>query len=73
MSLQHLHLHVEDRAIAEAVYFLWFDLRVQQRLNDTVVMADERDFLLALTEEPSPAPVTSRFHFELGRGGSCVA
>ncbi|MDB5816259.1 MAG: Glyoxalase/bleomycin resistance protein/dioxygenase [Rhodocyclales bacterium] len=63
MSLQHLHLYVEDRLIAETFYSSWFGLRVQRHSDDTVVMADERDFLLALTEDPSPAPVTSRFHF----------
>jgi catechol-2,3-dioxygenase len=63
MSLQHLHLYVEDRAIAEAFYTTWFGLRALRRTDDTVVMVDERDFLLALTEEPALLSAPTRLHF----------
>jgi catechol-2,3-dioxygenase len=68
MSLQHLHLHVRDRAIAERWYASWFDLRVLRRGSEITFMRDERDFLLALAADAAPGamPPWFRFGFRLG-------
>jgi len=63
MALQHLHLHVRDRYVAERFYEGWFGLGMQRRGSQTSFMTDERGFLLALMSDPSPAPLPPWFHF----------
>jgi catechol 2,3-dioxygenase-like lactoylglutathione lyase family enzyme len=63
MHLQHLHLHVRDRAVAERFYAAWLGMKTQRRGGEITFMTDERDFLLALMEDASPAPMPPWFHF----------
>ena len=63
MPLQHLHLHVRDRALAEAFYTAWFGMSVQRHGSEITFMNDEHDFLFALMDDPAPAPMPPWFHF----------
>lgn len=63
MSLQHLHLHVRDRTLAEQYYAAWFGMTVQRRGSEITFMNDEREFLLALMDDASPEPMPPWFHF----------
>ena len=63
MSLQHLHLHVRDRSRAEQFYASWFGMNVQRHGGEITFMTDEREFLLALMDDASPAPKPPWFHF----------
>jgi catechol-2,3-dioxygenase len=63
MALQHLHLHVRDRARSEAFYAAWFGMAVQRRGSEISFMTDEREFLLALMDDAAPAPLPAWFHF----------
>jgi catechol-2,3-dioxygenase len=63
VSLQHLHLHVADRARAETFYISWFGMNVQRRGSEITFMNDERDFLLALMHDPAAASLPPWFHF----------
>lgn len=63
MALQHLHLHVRDRYVAERFYEAWFGLGMQRRGSETSFMTDGRGFLLALMPDWSPAPMPPWFHF----------
>ncbi len=63
MSLQHLHLHVRNRALAQDFYARWFGLCLQRQLEDISFMTDQRDFLLALMDDAAPAAMPSWFHF----------
>ena len=63
MALQHLHLHVRDRAAARAFYAEWFRLRTVREDGEIVFMTDERAFLLALADDPAPAAMPPWFHF----------
>ncbi len=63
MALEHLHLHVRDRYVAERFYEAWFGLRMQRRGSEISFMTDERGFLLALMQDWSPAPMPPWFHF----------
>src|SRR5438105_605840 len=63
MALQHLHLHVRDRAVSERFYSSWFGMNVQRRGSEITFMTDEREFLLALMDDAAPAPMPSWFHF----------
>jgi len=63
MSLQHLHLHVRDRAITERFYASWFGMTLQRRGSDITFMTDDRQFLLALMHDDAPAPMPAWFHF----------
>jgi catechol 2,3-dioxygenase-like lactoylglutathione lyase family enzyme len=63
MDISHLHLHVGDRAQAEAFYRRWFGLATQRSDDEITFMTGDRDFLLALMDDPAPAPVPPWFHF----------
>lgn len=63
MSLQHLHLHVRDRTIAERFYAAWFGMELQRRGTEITFMTDDRQFLLALMHDDAPAPMPPWFHF----------
>lgn len=63
MALQHLHLHVRDRCVAERFYEAWFGMGMQRRGSAISFMTDDRGFLLALMSDPMPAPLPPWFHF----------
>lgn len=63
MDLTHLHLHVRNRARAEAFYRQWFGLRVVSGDDSITFMRGDRDFLLALMEDPAPGTMPPWFHF----------
>lgn len=63
MSIQHLHLHVRDRTLAEHFYASWFGMTVQRRASEITFMTDEREFLFALMDDAAPAPMPPWFHF----------
>ena len=63
MDISHLHLHVRDRALAEGFYRRWFGLATKRSDDDITFMTGDRDFLLALMHDPTPAPVPPWFHF----------
>ena len=63
MDITHLHLNTRDRARAEAFYRTWFGLTVKNRGETITFMKGERDFLLALMDDPAPEPPPSWFHF----------
>jgi len=72
MSLRHLHLHVRDRALAVAFYASWFGMQTQRIGSQITFMTDDREFLLALMQDPSPTPMPTWFHFGF-RLGSAAA
>jgi catechol-2,3-dioxygenase len=63
MALNHLHLHVRDRSVAENFYSSWFGMHVQRQLDEITFMTDEQEFLLALMHDPGAAPLPPWFHF----------
>jgi catechol 2,3-dioxygenase-like lactoylglutathione lyase family enzyme len=63
MNLEHLHLHVRDRAAAERFYADWFGMRIARRGQHLTFMTDGGGFDLALGEEASPTPLPPWFHF----------
>ena len=63
MDVSHLHLHVRDRARAEAFYRRWFGLATKRSDDEITFMTGDRDFLLALMHDSAPAPVPAWFHF----------
>jgi catechol-2,3-dioxygenase len=63
MALDHMHLHVRDRSVAEEFYSSWFGMHVQRHGTEITFMTDERDFLLALMHDPAAAPLPAWFHF----------
>ncbi len=73
MSLQHLHLYVRNRASAEQFYAEWFGMRIQHRGSDTTVLVDDRDFFLALSDDPSPQTSSMHFGFKLGSAAEVLS
>jgi len=63
MNLLHLHLHVRDRAAAEAFYARWFSMSIARRGASLSFMTDDAGFELALAEDREPAPMPRWFHF----------
>lgn len=63
VDISHLHLHVRDRALAEAFYRRWFGLVTKSADDAITFMTGDRDFLLALMSDPSPTPMPPSFHF----------
>jgi catechol-2,3-dioxygenase len=63
MELNHLHLHVRDRSRAQHFYALWFGMTVQRQSEEITFMVDDRQFLLALMDDPAPTPLPPWFHF----------
>jgi catechol-2,3-dioxygenase len=63
MALNHLHLHVRERSVAEDFYSTWFGMAVQREGTEITFMTDESDFLLALMHDPAAAPLPPWFHF----------
>ena len=63
MKLAHLHLHVRDRAAAEAFYASWFGMSAARRGSSLTFMTDDAGFELALMEDRDPASMPSWFHF----------
>ena len=63
MDITHLHLNTRDRVRAEAFYRTWFGLTVKKHGETLSFMKGERDFLLALMDDPAPEPAPSWFHF----------
>jgi catechol 2,3-dioxygenase-like lactoylglutathione lyase family enzyme len=63
MDITHLHLHVRDRARSEAFYARWLGLAHAFGAEGITFMTGERDFLLALMDDPAPAPMPAWFHF----------
>ena len=63
MDITHLHLHVRDRARSEAFYARWLGLRNAFGSEGITFMNGERDFLLALMDDPSPGSLPAWFHF----------
>ena len=58
MDVSHLHLHVRDRARAEAFYRRWFGLVTRRTGDEITFMSGDRDFLLALMQDSAPAATT---------------
>ena len=75
MNLKHLHLHVRDRAQAEAFYSRWFGMAVARRLGSLTFLTDEDRFELALMDDAAPSPMPAWFHlgFRLGTAEETVA
>jgi catechol 2,3-dioxygenase-like lactoylglutathione lyase family enzyme len=63
MNLQHLHIHVRNRSIAEVFYVRWLKLRVARRGTNLTFMSDELGFDLALMSEAAPEKMPAWFHF----------
>ena len=63
MDITHLHLHVRDRARSVAFYARWLGLARAFGTDDITFMTGERDFLLALMQDASPAAMPAWFHF----------
>ena len=63
MDISHLHLHVRDRTLAEAFYRRWFGLATKRSDDEITFMTGDRDFLLALMEDPTRASMPPWFHF----------
>lgn len=63
MNVKHLHLHVQDRGVAETFYRDRLGLRLLSHGDVLSFMGDEDGFELALMDDPSPAPMPPWFHF----------
>ncbi len=63
MNVQHLHLHVRDRRLAEGFYQEWLGLKVTRRGAALTFMSDAAGFDLALMDDSAPAPMPAWFHF----------
>jgi len=63
MDVCHLHLHVCDRARSEAFYRRWFGLATKRSDEEITFMTGDRNFLLALMQDPAPSPAPAWFHF----------
>jgi catechol 2,3-dioxygenase-like lactoylglutathione lyase family enzyme len=63
MNIQHLHIHVRDRAVSEAFYAKWLSLRVARRGSSLTFMTDTRGFDLALMADVQPTALPEWFHF----------
>ena len=61
--LQHLHLHVRNRAASIAFYTRWFGFRVVKTKPDQTHLRDQADFLLVLMDDPAPAPLPVWMHY----------
>ena len=71
MNIEHLHLHVRDRAVAEQFYTTWFDLRIARKGEHLTFLTDEGGFDLALMADEAPSGMPAWFHFgfRLGSAG----
>jgi len=63
MDISHLHLHVRDRRRSVAFYRDWFGVATRNEDDAITFMTGDRDFLLALMDDPAPAPAPPWFHF----------
>jgi catechol-2,3-dioxygenase len=63
VNIQHLHIHVRDRAVSEAFYAKWLSLRVAIRGSSLTFMTDTHGFDLALMADVQPAALPEWFHF----------
>ena len=63
MDISHLHLHVRDRVLSEAFYRRWFGLATKRSDDEITFMFGDRDFLLALMEDPARGSMPPWFHF----------
>jgi catechol-2,3-dioxygenase len=63
MNIQHLHLHVRDRSVAEAFYEKWLGLQVTRRGECLTFMTDGAAFDLALMQDDDAKPLPGWFHF----------
>ena len=63
MDITHLHLNTKDRPLSEAFYRERFGLAIKKRGDTLTFMKGERDFLLALMDDPAPEPAPAWFHF----------
>lgn len=63
MQLNHLHLHVRDKAQAQQFYEAWFGFREHVRHGDILFLRDDAGLDLALAPDASPAPLPPWFHF----------
>jgi catechol 2,3-dioxygenase-like lactoylglutathione lyase family enzyme len=66
-TLSHLHLHVRDRARAEAFYRRWFGLTVSRRGDALTFLRDDATFDLALMDDPAPTAMPPWFHLGFRR------
>jgi hypothetical protein len=75
MALQHLHLHVRDRAPSEAFYAAWFGMTAERCGSEISFMTDEREFLAALMDDAAPAPLPAwvQFGMRLASAGKVLA
>ena len=60
--LQHLHLHVRNRAASVDFYTHWFGFRTVKTKPDQTQLRDANQFLLVLMDDPAPAPLPAWFH-----------
>jgi predicted enzyme related to lactoylglutathione lyase len=63
LDISHLHLHVRDRSRSVAFYRDWFGVATRNEGDTITFMTGDRDFLLALMDDPAPAPAPPWFHF----------
>jgi catechol-2,3-dioxygenase len=63
MRLNHLHLHVRDRARSVRFYSDWFGLCTTREFDTLTFLADDAGFDLALMEDSHSADLPPWFHF----------
>ena len=63
MALNHLHLHVKNRPIAQEFYRSWFGMTVSRHGECLIFLDDGKGFDLALMEDPAPLALPPWFHF----------
>jgi len=63
MNIEHLHLHVRDRALAEEFYCRWFGMRIARRGEHLTFLTDDGGFDLALSQDAEPGTLPNWFHF----------
>jgi catechol 2,3-dioxygenase-like lactoylglutathione lyase family enzyme len=63
MNLEHLHLHVRDRSLAEQFYCTWFGMRIARRGQHLTFLTDDGGFDLAISQDPAPGAFPGWFHF----------
>ena len=68
MNIKHLHLHVRDRAVAEAFYEKWLGLKVERRGQCLTFMTDDAGFELALMDDQAPSTLIEIYWERAGAG-----
>lgn len=67
VQLNHLHLHVRDRALARAFYERWFGFREHVTHGDILFLRDAGGFDLALAPDEVSVTLPGWFHFGFRR------